>query len=428
MADLIELSSRIIDTGSLTERTNRITFELSEVADGLSIVEAFSHIWSIDTGDGLVLIDASGSQAGSACIDAIRTWREDRVHTIVYTHGHADHVGGSPAIIADGVNRGHATPDVVAHDAVHARFDRYRETAGLQLAINSRQFGGTKKNPDLMNAGTGRYIPDDVAVPNITHESGMELTIGNTHFELHHANGETDDHTWLWDADRKAVYVGDLFMWNFPNAGNPQKVQRFAGDWATALRDMIAKGPELLLPAHGLPVAGEERVALVLDASASALEYLVRETVALMNEGATLDTIIHSVRLPEQFEGLPYLTPTYDEPEFVVRGIYRLYGGWWDGDPSTLHPAPKAALGAEVSALAGGAGALARRALELSQAGELAVAAHLVEMATQGDPSNGEVHEIRKQVYSARRAAATSLMAKGIYKSAINSSIEALGE
>jgi len=428
MADLIELSSRIIDSGVATEATNRITFELSEVAEGISIVEAFSHIWSIDTGDGLVLIDASGSQAGSACIDAIRTWREDRVHTIVYTHGHADHVGGSPAIIADGVNRGHATPDVVGHEAIHDRFARYRETAGLQLAINSRQFGGTQKIPDLMKAGPGRYIPDDVAVPNITHDAGMELTIGDTHFELHHANGETDDHTWLWDAERQAVYVGDLFMWNFPNAGNPQKVQRFAGDWAAALRDMIAKGPELLLPAHGLPVAGRDRIDLVLDASASALEFLVRETVALMNEGATLDTIIHSVKLPERFEGLPYLTPTYDEPEFVVRGIYRLYGGWWDGDPSTLHPAPKAALGAEVAALAGGAGALAQRALELSESGELAVAAHLVEMAAQAEPTNGEVHEIRKQVYTARRAVATSLMAKGIYKSAINTSIEALGE
>jgi len=428
MADLIELSSRIIDRGVADEPTNRITFELSEVADGLSIVEAFSHIWSVDTGDGLVLVDASGSLAGTRCIDAIRAWRTDRVHSIVYTHGHADHVGGSPAIFADAERRGHGAPDVIAHEAVHDRFARYRETAGWNLAINSRQFGGTKKDPDFMGVGEGRYLPDDVAVPTITHEEGMDLTVGDTRFELHHAKGETDDHTWLWDPGRKAVYVGDLFMWNFPNAGNPQKVQRFAGDWATALRAMIAKGPELLLPAHGLPVAGADRVAMVLDMAASALEYLVRETVALMNEGATLDTVLHTVKLPDRFRDVPYLPPTYDEPEFVVRGIYRLYGGWWDGDPSTLHPAPKAALGAEVASLAGGAVALAQRALELVEAGDLALAGHLVQMASDAEPDNRAVHEIRKEVFTARRAAATSLMAKGIYKSAINVSREALGE
>ena len=35
----------------------------------------------------------------------------------------------------------------------------------------------------------------------------------------------------------------------------------------------------------------------------------------------------------------PYLRPVYDEPEFVVRNVYRLYGGWWDGNPANLKPA-----------------------------------------------------------------------------------------
>ena len=428
MSELIELSSRMIDSGVLSEKANRITFELSEVAEGLSVVEAFSHIWSVDTGDGLVLVDASGSPAGTRCIDAIRAWRTDRVHTIVYTHGHADHVGGSPAILADAEHHGHVAPEVVAHVAVHDRFARYRDTAGWNLAINSRQFGGTKIDLNLMGAGPGNFLPVDVALPTQTHESGMDLTVGDTELELHHAKGETDDHTWLWDPARKAVYVGDLFMWNFPNAGNPQKVQRFAGDWATALRAMIAKRPELLLPAHGLPVAGVDRVALVLDTTAGALEHLVEATVELMNEGATLDTILHTVSLPDRYRDLPYLAPTYDEPEFVVRNIYRLYGGWWDGDPSTLHPAPRSALGGEIAALAGGAVALATRAAALAEAGDLAVAGHLVEMAADAAPGNHAVHEIRQEVYAARRAAATSLMAKGIYTSAINVSREVLAE
>ena len=61
----------------------------------------------------------------------------------------------------------------------------------------------------------------------------------------------------------------------------------------------------------------------------------------------------------------PYLQPVYDEPEFVVRTVWRLYGGWWDGNPATLKPAPERALALELAELAGGAGVLADRALAL---------------------------------------------------------------
>ena len=41
---------------------------------------------------------------------------------------------------------------------------------------------------------------------------------------------------------------------------------------------------------------------------------------------------------------LPWLRPFYDEPEFVVRNIWRTYGGWWDGNPAHLLPPRQAAL------------------------------------------------------------------------------------
>ncbi|MFT7647324.1 MAG: glyoxylase-like metal-dependent hydrolase (beta-lactamase superfamily II) [Candidatus Poriferisodalaceae bacterium] len=57
----------------------------------------------------------------------------------------------------------------------------------------------------------------------------------------------------------KLISAGDLFIWNFPNARNPQKVQRFPTEWAAALRDMAAMPVELFVPAHGLPIEGARR-------------------------------------------------------------------------------------------------------------------------------------------------------------------------
>jgi alkyl sulfatase BDS1-like metallo-beta-lactamase superfamily hydrolase len=134
-----------------------------------------------------------------------------------------------------------------------------------------------------------------------------------------------------------------------------------------------------------------------------------------MNAGARLDDVIHTVQAPADLLDRPYLHPIYDEPEFVVRNVWRLYGGWWDGDPAHLKPAPEAALGAEVAALAGGARRLADRALELAGAGDLRLAAHLAELAALAAPDDDVVAAARTRIYEQRAAAESSLMARNIF-------------
>ena len=60
MSDLLALSTRIIDEGLVDQPINRITQELSEIAEGLAIVESFSHVVAFRTDAGLVLFDTSG--------------------------------------------------------------------------------------------------------------------------------------------------------------------------------------------------------------------------------------------------------------------------------------------------------------------------------------------------------------------------------
>jgi alkyl sulfatase BDS1-like metallo-beta-lactamase superfamily hydrolase len=261
-----------------------------------------------------------------------------------------------------------------------------------------------------------------VAAPDVTYADELTVQAGSTMIRLVHARGETDDHTWAWLPERKVACVGDLFIWNFPNAGNPQKVQRFPDDWARALRSIMDHEPELMLPAHGLPIAGRERIARVLDEAATALETLVADVLGMMNAGATLDEIIHTVRVSDDLLRLPYLRPLYDEPEFVVRNVWRRYGGWWDGNPANLKPAPHATLAAELASLAGGAGRLASRAVEVAAAGDLRLACHLVELAAAAAPEDVGVHATRAELYERRRQVETSLMTKGIFAATVRES------
>lgn len=415
MADLLALSSRIVDSGVVDEPVNRITNELSEVADGLAVVESFSHSVVFDAGDGLVAFDASHARTGGEVAAAIRSWSSRPVTHLVYTHGHADHVGGSPAFA-----EAFGDMEVLGHRNVEARFDRYAYTNDWNVRINARQFGGVRG--DFGMGSTGEFIPADTLRPNHVVADHDTVVVGDHTIELHHARGETDDHLWGWIPDRRWAFVGDFVIWNFPNAGNPQKVQRYPIEWAAALRDMIAHEPELLLPAHGLPIEGRDRIARVLGDIAGALERLVAEVVEMMNAGEVLDTIVHTVRVPDDVLAKPYLRPLYDEPEFVVRNVWRQFGGWWDGAPSRLKPAPDAAVAAELAALAGGPGVLIDRARALSDAADHRLACHLADLAAWAAPDDPGVHEGRAAVYLARRAAETSLMAKGIYAGAARES------
>src|SRR5258708_5914842 len=114
---------------------------------------------------------------------------------------------------ADG---GWPEPLVIAHEALPARFDRYIMTAGYNEVINQRQFGVP-----------GLRWPVEYRYPDRTYRDRLRIDVGGTGFELLHEKGETDDHTVTWVPDPRALCCGDLFIWASPNAGNPQKVQRY---------------------------------------------------------------------------------------------------------------------------------------------------------------------------------------------------------
>jgi alkyl sulfatase BDS1-like metallo-beta-lactamase superfamily hydrolase len=208
---------------------------------------------------------------------------------------------------------------------------------------------------------------------------------------------------------------GDFVIWVFPNAGNPRKVQRYAPDWAVALRQMQALEPDILVPGHGPAISGASRIDEVLDNGASVLESLVTRTLELMNNGCSLDEILHSVRASEKLLAKPYLLPKYDDPEFVVRGIWHLYAGWYDANPAHLKPARNAELAREIASLTEGADRLAERAEALAEAGQTRLAAHLIEFAVDAEPNNSDFQRVRAAIYTRCAEAETSLIGKAIF-------------
>ena len=392
--------------------------EAEEIDDGLLYYKGMSSVNTLDTGDSLVMLDSGGRQDAEQVHSQVRAWRPNhRLAAAVFSHHHLDHIFGVALFDKEAEENRHPRPIVYGHERIGSHFDRYKKTKGWNTAINARQF--LSRRSDRVRVESW---PEEYRYPDVTYQHRLTFREGDLTFELHHARGETEDNTWTWIPERKLLVPGDLFIWAVPNAGNPQKFQRWAGEWAAALREMAGLGAETMLPGHGFPIFGAERIRTALNDTAELLESLERQVLALMNTGASLDRVLHEVEVPQELLEKPYLRPVYDHPQFIIRNIWRFYGGWYDGEPDNLLPAPRQERAMEWVSLAGGLDDVLARARALLEEGNFRLACHLVEESVAAEPTSADAHALRADVYSARADQQTSSMVRGIFDFAAASS------
>ena len=395
-----------VDTVNVAHPIRGMWLTAEEVADGVLYYKGIASANTLDTGDGLVMLDTGATQDAAPLFEQVRKWRPDsRLASAVFSHHHVDHIFGVGPFEAEAAEKGWSRPLVYGHEHLGRNFDRYKKTIGWNTAINARQFAIAA--PHYRFAEPSRY-------PDVTYSQSLTLRQGDLTFELRHTRGETEDATWTWVPEKKILAPGDLFIYATPNAGNPQKVQRYVGEWAAGLREMAALGAELMLPGHGFPIFGGDRIKTALTDTAELLESIEGQVLALMNTGASLDTVLHSVTAPAHLLEKPYLRVVYDHPEFLVRNVWRLYGGWHDGEPDNLLPAPRLQQAREWVVLAGGLERVLDRAAALRAEGDLRMACHLVEYAVIAEPGSRAAHALRAEIYAARAVLETSSMSRNI--------------
>jgi alkyl sulfatase BDS1-like metallo-beta-lactamase superfamily hydrolase len=385
--------------------------QTEEVAPGTVFFPYFGNVVAFTTSEGLVIVDTSLAANGPLILKELRERTDLPVRAVVYTHGHIDHVGGTESVLRDASDRGYEKPRIFGQRNVIARFRRYERMAGWTRNINSIQFG-VPLDPQAPPPPKPVFVyPTDI------YDEGFDLRVGGESFELKHGIGETDDHTWVWVPSRNTVCSGDFFVWTCPNVGNPWKVQRYAEGWADGLEAIAAIHPTTLIPGHGPVIQGDDAVQTACADVARYLRSIAEQVVERMNKGQWLEQILREVEPPADLIDKPYLQPIYGHPKFIVQGVWRQYGGWYDGSPADFFPAPTADQAAEVVRLAG-APALLARARDLQATGDLPLACHLVEWVCEVEPENAEARRLQRDLFQARADADRNLMSHNTFKKA----------
>ena len=228
---------------------------------------AFATIILVVTPGVVVVIDTTESlSAAREVMGELKKITSLPVKAIVYTHNHPDHWFGTRAFFTPGVK-------VIAHEDFtkevklqDSRGDSARIRAaamyGLFLPEPMRVPWLTPYPwPVSVNLRWEGVKPEDLVWPNDTFKDRTSLEVGGVTFNLFHAPGETPDQIIVHIPQYKVVCPADNFYACFPNLYTIRSTSsRPVLGWAAAQDTVIKLEPEYLVPGHGAPVVGKEKI------------------------------------------------------------------------------------------------------------------------------------------------------------------------
>ena len=234
------------------------------------------------------------------------------------------------------------------------------------------------------------------------------------------APSETDDALAVWLPDDGLLLGGAATPgFTIPNIGTPLRTQRFTIRWAETLDRLRALGATRLLTEFGPLVEGDD-IGEQLQRTSEALRWIRDEVVERMNAGMSEGEILADISYPDELFGQPWMRATYGAPDYIVRDAYREENGWWDRNPTTLHPAPPVDAAAAVMSAIADPQAVLDRARALGDEGQTQLALHVVDLLALGhgdEPVVVAARALKAELCMSRASEITPYVSKSCYRS-----------
>ncbi|MCD2491727.1 alkyl/aryl-sulfatase [Lacrimispora sp. NSJ-141] len=352
-----------------TEKNYKET--ISEVAEGVWFVLGAGHSNAVfvETDFGIILIDTLDTlERGEKLLGIIRQNTGKEVKTIIYTHGHPDHRGGAGAFLE-------SRPEIIAFEPKCAELEKADLLQDIQKLRGTRQFGYSLTDEEAVSQGIGvrEGITHGerrafVSPTTVYRQDTVTREIDGIQVEMVRLPGEAEDQIMIWFPQKEVLCCGDNYYGCFPNLYAIRGGQyRDIAQWIDSLDKIMSYPASCLLSGHTAAVLGHEEIKRTLGNFRNAFEYILIHALEGMNAGKSAEQLASELSLPPEYAELPYLVEHYGCVEWTIRAIYTAYLGWFDGNPTNLHPLSPGIHSKKMTALAGGAQNVwktARKAME----------------------------------------------------------------
>ena len=356
-----------------------------------------SHL--IHTSEGNVVFDTGNAFAGQAD-DHYRLLRDAApgpIRYVIYSHSHADHIGGHPYWMDEG-------PEIIAHREFEEelRYTRALSRFGGRRLRRLRlprpaQPQRTEQPPQRGDPPPRRGpIEPDILVGDRDHA----FELGGVRFEVLNTPGaEGADNISLWLPQQRILFTGDTlgFLWDgFPNifTMRGEKVRKPI-EYIDTLERFIALEPDLVVPSHHDPIRGRDVVLTGLRRVRDAVRHVHDAVVAGMNDGKTVHQLMAEVTLPPELD----LHQGHGRVSWAVKSIWEYYGTWFHYDTTTeLYHVPAREIHGELAELAG-TDALLARARQHLDAGRPLHALHFIDIVLGGAPEHVAALQLYRETH-----------------------------
>lgn len=353
------------------------------LGDGIFMSKGISNAYLVTTPDGDVQLNSGMYFEAEEITRRFGAVSRNPVRVIVFTQGHADHVGGWSQFDAPGI-------ETIAQ-ANHADVREYWHR--LQPYYTSRT--GKLWSRDVTNVDRSYQPPEPVVTTTFLDSHAFEL--GGRRFELYATpGGETTDSLVVWLPEERTVFTGNLFGPLFGHVPNLYTVRgdkyRSAIGYVHSVDRVIGLEPDVLVTGHGEPIRGDGEIRRRLTQMRDATTYLRDRTIEGMNAGLDLWTLMGEIRLPAELD----IPQGHGKVPWIVRAIWEEHVGWFRFESTTeLYEVPPSAMWAELTELAGGGGVLTSRAKAHLDAGRPLHALHLTDMVLAQDPKETAALQVK---------------------------------
>jgi glyoxylase-like metal-dependent hydrolase (beta-lactamase superfamily II) len=353
------------------------------LGNGIFMSRGISNSYLVTTQDGDVLINTGMYNEVDEIKRRFGEVSSNPVRVIVFTQGHADHVGGWSQFHAPGI-------ETIAQ-ANHADVREYWRR--LQPFYTGRS--GKLWSRDVINVDPS-YQPPEPFVTTTFFDSHT-FTLGGRRVELYSTpGGETTDSLVVWLPEDRTLFTGNLMGPLFGHVPNLYTVRgdkyRSAVAYVHSLDRVLGLEPEVLITGHGEPVRGGDEVARRVRQVRDATEYLRDRTIDGMNAGVDLWTLMGQITLPPELD----IPQGHGKVPWIVRAIWEEHSGWFRYESTTeLYDVPPSAMWAELTEVAGGTDILTQRARAHVDARRPLHALHFTDMVLAEEPASRDALEVK---------------------------------